>query len=71
MEGLLALLLVAIGLSGAIVLFAALYSLPVYLLWNWVAVGALGLHPITWLQAWGLLTLCGFLFRTSVTTKKD
>lgn len=51
--------------------FGLLFSLPVYLLWNGCLVGAItGVNEITWLQAWGLNVLCGFLFKTTVNTKE-
>ena len=50
--------------------FGLLFSLPVYLLWNGCLVGAIdGIHEVTWLQAWGLNILAGFLFKTTVNTK--
>ena len=48
-----------------------LLSFPVYLLWNYCLVGAIsGVNEVTWLQAWGLMILCGFLFKTTVERKK-
>ena len=49
-----------------IVCVGLLMSLPVMLLWNGCLVGAVsGVSEITWLQAWGLLILCNFLFKVS------
>ena len=46
-------------------------SWPVMELWNGCLVGAVdGVREIGWLQAWGISTLCGILFKTTVT-KKD
>ena len=64
-----------IGMIGMILTVVAglglLFSLPVYLLWNGCLVGAItGVNEITWLQAWGLNVLCGFLFKTTVNTKE-
>lgn len=60
-------------LVGVVVLFlvAALMSLPVMLLWDWLMPTIFGLPEITWLQAWGLLFLCGLLFRSHTSVKKD
>jgi hypothetical protein len=63
-----------IGSIGMILLvvtgFGLLFSLPVYLLWNGCLVGAIdGIHEVTWVQAWGLNILAGFLFKTTVNTK--
>ena len=54
-----------------IVIVGLIMSFPVYLLWNGCLIGAVdGVHEITWLQAWGLMILFSFLFKTNVT-KKD
>ncbi len=51
--------------------FGLLFSLPVYWLWNALLPDLFGFKEITWLQSWGLLILCGFLFKsTSATTSK-
>jgi len=53
-----------------IIVVGLLLSLPVMLLWNYCLVGAIaGVSQIGWLQAWGILILCGFLFKSSTTTK--
>jgi hypothetical protein len=59
--------------AGLIILFvmAALVSLPVMLLWDWLMPTIFGLKEITWFQAWGLLFLCGLLFKSDITVKKD
>lgn len=60
-------------LFGAILLGVAisfLLSWPVWMLWNGCLVDAItGVKEITWLQAWGISILCGFLFKTTVNTK--
>ncbi len=53
----------------ALFLIAALMSLPVMLLWDWLMPTIFGLKEITWFQAWGLLWLTGILFRPSVYRK--
>jgi len=51
-----------------VIAFGLLLSLPVMLLWNYCLVGAIaGVNEIGWLQAWGILVLCGFLFKASVS----
>lgn len=53
-----------------IVVIGLLFSLPVYWLWNALLPDLFGFKDITWLQAWGLLILSGFLFKsTSVNSK--
>jgi hypothetical protein len=62
----------AIVVAVAILFFvAALMSLPVMLLWDWLMPTIFGLPEITWFQAWGLLFLCGLLFKSHTTVKKD
>ena len=47
---------------------AAIMSLPVMLLWDWLMPSIFGLRTITWLEAWGLMFLCGLLFKSSSTS---
>jgi Sec-independent protein secretion pathway component TatC len=55
-------------IAAMVVGFGLLFSLPVWLLWNYCLVGAVaGVSQITWLQAWGILILCGFLFKSTAT----
>ncbi len=55
-----------------LVILSFLFSWPVYMLWNGCLVDAVeGVKEVTWLQAWGLNILAGFLFKTTVNTKKD
>jgi hypothetical protein len=61
----------AIIMGVALLIFvAALMSLPVMLLWDWLMPTIFGLPEITWFQAWGLLFLCGLLFKSN-TAEKD
>jgi hypothetical protein len=60
---------IVIGIAS-ILLLSFLLSWPVYMLWNGCLVGAVaGVSEVTWLQAWGLTVLCGFLFKSNVSTK--
>lgn len=66
----------ALTIIGTFVILAILYglllSLPVMLLWNYCLVPAVsGLGEIGWLQAWGILILANFLFKSHTTVKKD
>lgn len=65
--------IVGIVVVGTTVLFAvsALMSLPVMLLWDWLMPTIFGLPEITWFQAWGLLFLCGLLFKSHITVNKN
>ena len=56
-----------LGLAGLLAL-SFLLSWPVYMLWNGCLVGAVeGVSEVSWLQAWGLTILCGFLFKSNVS----
>ena len=58
---------VKIAVLGALlgVIHGLLMSLPVMWLWNGCLVPAInGAHEISWLQAWGILILFGFLFKS-------
>jgi hypothetical protein len=58
---------VVLGLVGLLAL-SFLLSWPVYMLWNGCLVGAVaGVSEVTWLQAWGITILCGFLFKSNVS----
>jgi hypothetical protein len=60
---------VVLGLAGLLAL-SFLLSWPVYMLWNGCLVGAVaGVSEVSWLQAWGITILCGFLFKTTASTK--
>lgn len=60
---------VVVGIAG-ILLLSFLLSWPVYMLWNGCLVDAVtGVKEVTWLQAWGITILCGFLFKTRVNSK--
>ena len=57
---------------GLIVFFGLLFSLPVMWLWNAALVPAIpGLVKVGWLQAWGILILCGLLFKPSIANNKE
>ena len=55
----------AVAVLGSVCLLALLLAIPVWLLWNWVAVTVLGLKVITLFQALGLTLLCSILFKSS------
>jgi hypothetical protein len=57
------------GIAGVLAL-SFLMSWPIYMLWNGCLVDAVaGVREVTWLQAWGLVILCSFLFKPSSVTK--
>lgn len=58
-----------LGLIFGAVLFGALMSFPMMLLWNGCLVPAVTvLQPVTWLQMWGITVVCSMLFKASITT---
>lgn len=60
----------AIVLAIALVIVLGfVLALPVMWLWNWLMPELFGLATIEWLQAWGLLILCGLLFKSSSVSK--
>jgi hypothetical protein len=61
---------IVVGLALNVFL-SFLLALPVMLLWDAVMPAIFGLTTITWFQAWGLSLLCGLLFKSHTTTKKD
>ena len=59
-----------VGIAG-ILFLGFLLSWPVMWLWNNALVGAVvGVNEVSWVQAWGISTLSGILFKTSVSTSK-
>ena len=61
---------IVLGIVGVLAI-SFLLSWPVYMLWNGCLVGAVvGVSQVTWLQAWGLTVLCGFLFKSNVSNSK-
>ena len=61
---------IVVSIAGILAL-SFLLSWPVYMLWNGCLVGAVaGVSQVTWLQAWGLTVLCGFLFKSNVSNTK-
>lgn len=60
---------IVIAITG-LLLLSFLLSWPVYMLWNGCLVGAIaGVSEVSWLQAWGITILCGFLFKAKVSSK--
>ena len=58
---------VVLGIMGLLAL-SFLLRWPVYMLWNGCLVSAIaGVSEVSWLQAWGLTVLCGFLFKSNVS----
>ncbi len=63
-------LITVLGAITFLLLLSFLLSWPVFMLWNGCLVDAItGVKEVTWLQAWGITILCGFLFKANVTSK--
>ena len=61
---------IVLGIAS-LLLLSFLLSWPVYMLWNGCLVGAVaGVSEVSWLQAWGLTVMCGFLFKSNVSNSK-
>lgn len=45
-------------------------AVPVMWLWDWLMPTLFGLKEITLMQSWGLLLLCGMLFKSHTYTSK-
>jgi hypothetical protein len=70
MEKFIAAIMLAIGGIAFIAAIGLLFSLPVMCLWNIALVPAIpGIVKIGWLQAWGILNLCNFLFKPTISSK--
>ena len=70
MEKFIAAIMLALGGIALLAVVCLLLSLPVMWLWNVALVPAIpGLAQIGWLQAWGILVLCNFLFKPTVSSK--
>ena len=71
MDKLFAIFISVLGGLTFLVFLSFLLSWPVFMLWNGCLVDAVtGVKEVTWLQAWGLSILSGFLFRSSISSSK-
>lgn len=62
--------IIAIFLVLAIAFIASLvFTIPVWLLWNWLMPVIFGITKVTLIQAWGISFLCGLLFRPVTSGK--
>jgi hypothetical protein len=68
MKTLIGALVTIIGGIAFLIFLSFLLSWPVWMLWNGCLVGAIdGVKEVTWLQAWGLMILSAFLFKSTVS----
>ena len=60
-----------IGILLMMVVLGLIMSYPIMLLWNACLVPAIpSIHEIEWLQAWGIMFLCGLLFKSDITVNQ-
>lgn len=64
-------LLLSLGLIALIFVVGLLIMFPTMWLWNWLMPVLFHLPTINIWQAWGLIILSNFLFKSSITTKKN
>lgn len=68
MEALIKIVGTIVGIVGMVVILGLVMSWPVMMLWNGCLIDAVsGVREIGWLQAWGILVLCGLLFKSTVS----
>ena len=62
-----------IGVVVFVIVISLICAIPVWLLWNWLIPvlfkGAVA--TITLVQAWGVLVLCGLLFKSTTTVRSS
>ena len=62
------------GIFALVIALSAATAAIVMVLWNWVMVSIFGLPAISFWLAWGLMILCGILFKSVAritTTRRD
>lgn len=70
MEKLIAGIVMLAGFMVLILVIGLISSYPVMLLWNGCLVPAVTvLKEVTWLQAWGIVIISSFLFKSSQSSK--
>ena len=65
LEAVVAVLIVVVGFVALVAGLSALFAVPVMLLWNVLLPDMFGFTEVTFLQAWGLNLLAGFLFKST------
>jgi hypothetical protein len=70
MDALEKLVLFAVAVA-LIVVYSFVIGIFVMLLWNWLMPMIFGLTAINFWQAFGLTMLCGFLFKSNVSSKSS
>jgi hypothetical protein len=60
-----------LGFVALILLMAVLTAYPVKWLWNALMPELFNLKTISFAQAWGLMTLCSLLFKSTTSTQTE
>lgn len=63
--------LVVFAFAGFVLVWALLWAIPTWLLWNWLMPDLFGMVEITIWQAIGINLLSGILFKSKVGEKKE
>lgn len=71
MENFLKLVVLALAGFVAVILISLLFGFPTMWLWNYLMPELFGLKVISFWQAVGLNVLCGIMFKSNTTIKKD
>lgn len=70
MEGFVKGLVLVITFMAIVVLMGLFMAWPVMLLWNWLIPSIFGLKVLTFWEAWGVMMLSSFLFKSSSSSSK-
>ena len=63
-------LLIFLGSIALVLILGIVMAFPTMWLWNWLIPTIFGLIKINVWQAWGLIVLCGILFKGATAIKK-
>jgi hypothetical protein len=54
---------------GSVIFGGLIIGFPVKWLWNWLIPDMFGIKAVGFWQAWGLVILCGILFKSPTSSK--
>lgn len=64
-------LIAVLGIFALVLIIDLIFAWPFMLLWNWLMPAIFSIKTITFWQAYGLMLLCSFLFKSSNTSTKN
>lgn len=64
-------LIAVLGIFALVLIIDLIFAWPFMLLWNWLMPTIFSIKTITFWQAYGLMLLCSFLFKSSNTSTKN